>query len=218
LNIPVDTRPLAHNMVLIDIFPRKDVGGTFFISLDSKVSGPETHTVVLWKTKEHEITLIDPTNEKFSHFLVGQTINGCRIISGQDPESQIYSNDPRNPKKEPRDCTDIAVKIAFELDECQQRTTTNVETVKRQVIDTISNQNIMSTPWRNLALDTWDFHSSDYSTRHGYKIAVDKFLKLPPTISTVIDFKKIKSTQDIDDITKLLVGEEGLLTMDEFLA
>ena len=217
VNTATADRPYANNVLLVDIFPRKqDSTDTVYISLDSKVGGPETHTVVLWRTKENELTLIDPTNEKCSHFLVGKTINGYQIISGQYPESQIYSNDIRNLKKEPRDCTDIAVKIAFELNE-RQLVGTNVDIVKNQAVDLISNQKIMSVPWKHLALNTWDLHSSVVDVRRENKKIVDEFLEFSPSISSIIDFKKIHTITDVENITSLLGELEGLAGTEDFL-
>ncbi len=83
------------NIVLIDIFPRQEnISNTSRLLIDTKNGGIETHTVVLWKTKDDEITLIDPTAEKFSKFLLTTVIENFNytLVSGLQPDTKLYSN------------------------------------------------------------------------------------------------------------------------------
>ena len=114
------------NTVLVDIFAR-DNGG---IKKDQEnIDCPEIHTVVLYKNpiklgqNKHEVLVIDPSNFSFSSHL--SNLNGqifhknlFEIIT-LHKMLQIYkANDSNNigsDFNQYRDCTDIAVKIAFGL-------------------------------------------------------------------------------------------------------
>jgi len=126
--------------VLVDIFVR-DNGG---IKRDQENPDcPEIHTVVLYKNpiregqNKHEVLVIDPSNFSFSshlsnlngtiqHKKLGEIITLHKVL-------QIYkANDPRNTGSEPeqyRDCTDIAVKIAFGLNQ-NKNLIINVDNIK----------------------------------------------------------------------------------------
>lgn len=109
-----------HKTVLVDIFERKD-DGSIVIVADKK---PGIHTIVLCMQGD-QILVIDPSNSDFSKHLA---YNGD-IICGYDHPKQILVSDfpikiyappskaPTGPNpNEYRDCTDIAVKLAFGLE------------------------------------------------------------------------------------------------------
>ncbi len=91
----------------------------------------------------------------------------------------------------PRDCTDIAVKLGFELGE-RQRTCNSIEQIKNLAIEQISNQNILNLK----GLNTRPLQSSDYTQRESSKKIVDKFL----TFSEVKNFFDINKSCLIGDI------------------
>ena len=105
-----------NNVVLVDIFDR---------STGSINEGDtQTHTVVLWKRKDDEIFLIDPSNINYSkhlsnNFNVIPLEPAKNIFYGSAGKETGYSDYLTNDPK-PRDCVDIAVKIAFELNELQK--------------------------------------------------------------------------------------------------
>ncbi|MBL4705208.1 MAG: hypothetical protein JKY54_11855 [Flavobacteriales bacterium] len=118
-----------NNIVLVDFFVRDDDK----IKKYKETEAPETHTVALWKKTNSEYILIDPSNTKFSTFLV-PLLNKLNVMQGKKiSELPIEGGILYGPGKEPtgyssplqlqkpRDCTDIAVKIAFELNEQQNK-------------------------------------------------------------------------------------------------
>jgi hypothetical protein len=120
----------AHNVVVVDIFARD--GG--ILKIDSETGLREMHSIVLWKKAEDCIVLIDPNKREFSQHIAKSLNSMC----GEEKyklglEGVIYSSKrkyPSQPEKtgrsnykqlnpNPRDCIDIAVKIAFEINEQQ---------------------------------------------------------------------------------------------------
>lgn len=98
----------AAKTVLVDVFAR-DVDNTIII----QKSKPETHTVVLFQ-QNNKFLVIDPSNASFSRILVG--VNKDIVICPTD-KLQIYKplgQTGPNPY-DWRDCIDIAVKLAFNL-------------------------------------------------------------------------------------------------------
>ena len=94
--------------VLVDVFAR-DADNNIII----QKSEPETHTVVLFQ-QNNKFLVIDPSNASFSRILVG--VNEDIIICPTD-KLQIYKPFGKtgpNPDNW-RDCIDVAVKIAFNL-------------------------------------------------------------------------------------------------------
>lgn len=108
--------------VLVDIFARSEKDGRIIIKDDK----PEVHTILLYMQQRGDISqiiVIDPSNSKFSQHLVS---NASRLSVGDSEkveiivpsqELRIYENKGEtgpNPSQY-RDCTDIAVKLAFGL-------------------------------------------------------------------------------------------------------
>ena len=134
------------NVVVVDIFAREQ--GKI---KTTQVGLPETHTVVLWKKEPSTIVLIDPSHTKFSqhidsliigNYSIMQSISGGDIVySTQRKETGYSPYEEQNPK--PRDCIDIAVKIAFEINE-QQKESTNIEQITQNVFSQISNKKRLS--------------------------------------------------------------------------
>ena len=126
--------PPPNNVVLVDIFVRDKDGN---IATDNGL--PETHTVALWK-KGEQLVLIDPSNTKFSSELVSplQKLSSKKIETIQVTKSKIYTHGSE--KHEVRDCVDIAVKIAFELNELQRKEKAEIIGIEKRMINQISNQ------------------------------------------------------------------------------
>ena len=78
----------------------------------------ETHTVVLYKQSDKYL-VIDPSNVEFSTILVGAYDN---IVACFNKKIQIYKpyNDTGSTTAQSRDCVDIAVKLAFNLNKNNQ--------------------------------------------------------------------------------------------------
>ena len=111
---------------LIDIFVRDDIvkGDKEKIKFDIKTGLPETHTVVLYQNSSGDIVLIDPSNSDFSKHLASEM--SSLLVSGElmdqtlkvpTKEIKIYTpgKDIGPGTNQYRDCIDIAVKIAFGL-------------------------------------------------------------------------------------------------------
>ena len=216
-------KPYAHIMVLIDIFVRKlDIAGNMCIKHDGNgipdygKGTPATHTVVLWKTKEKELTLIDPNNADFSNVLVGKVLAGYKIVAGQELTAKLlystndkpagYQNYQDSPIT-PRDCTDIAVKVAFELEE-HQLTCVSIDAIKQQVVTQISNQEVLNSILPD-AFNTRALQSSDHTVRVKSKKIVDDFLAAsqsmkPDHLKKIIEVKQIKTLEDVEFVTQLL--------------
>ena len=140
-NVMLET-PYANNAILVDIFDRS----TGFINIEEN---RRTHTVVLWKKTNDQIMLIDPSNINFSNHLVRvfnanlslPNIEGGTIYGTQRRETGYSEYTDLIPQ--PRDCVDIAVKIAFEINE-QQKEGTNIEQINENVFSQISNKRKLS--------------------------------------------------------------------------
>ena len=128
-----------NNVVLIDIFDRSKG----FINEGIN----QTHTIVLWKKKDNEIILIDPSNIEYSKHLCERfkltPLNPTKnIIYGSEGKETGYSEYFQKEPK-PRDCIDIAVKIALELNE-QQKLCDNLNEIDNNMLQQISNQNTIA--------------------------------------------------------------------------
>ena len=134
-----------NSVVVVDIFAREQG------KIKIQQGLPETHTVVLWKKIEQEIVLIDPNHIKFSQHIDDLTIEGYNIMHSTPEGGIIYSTQRKvtgysnyyEPKPKPRDCIDIAVKIAFEINE-QQKEGIDIEQIERNVFSQISNNKKLS--------------------------------------------------------------------------
>lgn len=104
---------------LIDIFEKDEKGQ---ISFNSQTNLPETHTIVLYKNSEKDFVVIDPTDSSYSTHIasyINKMLIGSDIsISTSQKNVQIYfpKKDQTGPNLDQyRDCIDIAVKLAFGL-------------------------------------------------------------------------------------------------------
>ena len=144
-----------NNVVLVDIFDRS----SSFINEGHN----QTHTIALWKKTDKEIVLIDPSKTNYSDHLCKslQSTFNTNINSLTVLEDVIYGSGGKEtgyseynilvPK--PRDCIDIAVKVALELNE-QQKFGINLEEQQNNMLKQISNQTSVA-PHMNLVKDTF---------------------------------------------------------------
>ncbi|MFV0251439.1 MAG: hypothetical protein AB8U53_00525 [Rickettsia aeschlimannii] len=127
-----------NNVVLVDFFKR-DLG-TQQIQIDN-ITGFSAgiHTVCLLKKENNIVTLIDPNNfifsnplENFVKFLGSSLLPSLIATFTIEIEQNIHGNKQKFYKSDPtipvgrgtnnsRDCTDVAVKIVFKLNEEQQK-------------------------------------------------------------------------------------------------
>lgn len=139
---------------LIDIFARDDKEQ---IQFDTKTKLPETHTLVLYKNTTSEYIVIDPSNSTFSSHLACKINNNLigdsiKIITSEK-ELKIYSpaskdNIGPNPNQY-RDCIDIAVKLAFglnQIDTIDIKDLTNLESIQEITNNTHIDKYIPSLP------------------------------------------------------------------------
>ena len=134
----------SNKIALVDIFPRefnnKNTGvGTI------NIKNLDTHTALLYKTSGNKILVIDPNNPMFSSHLskYQDDYYTLQTLCTTDPSSKIYSrpegtNTGYN-KEKYRDCIDIAVKIAFVLNNSGNSYENFDEIMNSQVIKLITN-------------------------------------------------------------------------------
>lgn len=163
----------AQNVVVVDILVRENGK----IKVENGV--PHTHAIVLWKEKDDKIILIDPNKGEFSAH-IGKALHSIpafslqpQVVSGLMPDEVPYANlkkitgyspdDDENPK--PRDCVDIAVKLALEIEQ-QQQLRTPVGAIQIKALKQISNKSDYAEHLGNIN-DTFIrvFQSSDYRLR-----------------------------------------------------
>ena len=101
--------------VLVDLFVRdKGTGKIKF----TKKNDIETHSVVLYK-QDYNYLIIDPNNAEFSSVLIGAHDN-IKICISKDFKIYVPKNSTGYELDSWRDCIDIAVKLAFNLNKCSQ--------------------------------------------------------------------------------------------------
>ena len=211
-----------HNVVVVDIFAREQAK----IKEDKYL--PETHTVVLWKKRDNKIVLIDPNNAKFSEHIK----EACQKSFNKDltlsniKKGIIYStNDKKtsycdyNTEPQPRDCIDIAVKIAFEINEQQSRRT-NLNDIETSTFNAISNNTTLNTDLPKVLDTTFirEIQSSNYKVRKDAIITIRKneevikaFIpnrsteaKLPKNLNSVSSISKGYDTLQQNELYKLI--------------
>jgi hypothetical protein len=152
-----------NNVVCVDFFVRDENN-----MIKGREELAETHTVVLWKTSFKNATkyiIIDPSDVTFSIFLLGLLQHiappGCMIsnfdvaggvLYGPGQDKTGYNFPLELPR--PRDCIDISVKIAFELNEQQKKSlpsydflstiTDPFDAIARMMTFTLTNQRAAS--------------------------------------------------------------------------
>ncbi len=235
--------PVQNNVVLVSFFKRNEdklLPGYKVIKVDSAHPNEvETHTTVLWKTKDKVITVIDPSNSTFSSFLYGMDLLKFQFVSAEcgmiyKPNNHSYTKKhleklnkflPENSHKYPRDCVDIAVKIAFELIEKQSDVNLrSVKEVQDAAVEQITNVNLPKEIGLFGALQ-----SSDSATREAAKAFVDDLFKkkevvlekdkqgnpkttLYEKLVPALDITKLETAEVIGEVSQLI----GDLQMEDF--
>ncbi len=228
-----------YNAVLVDIIARKNAkdGETlksksppvdFFnaytkpgsqidqctITYEPKAKSIEIHTVVLWKTGNAELSLIDPSDYNFSSFLNGKDVKGYKI-KALNKDSKLYLAEASNGSGgTPRDCTDIAVKIAFELIEQQKSLgCNNVENTLSNMQKQISNNKSlpdikMPDNFKHFKF----FQSSDHALR---KSAKEEVNKIKQELLKHVDASKLITPDDMYETFNLLGALEEANTIED---
>lgn len=148
-----DKSEYPNNVVLVDIFDRSKG----FVNAGHN----QSHTVALWKKRDGEFVLIDPSNVSFSDHLCNSLCSMFKteislssvtggVIYGSGGKETGYSNYMEVLPK-PRDCIDIAVKVAFELNE-NQKSQIDLVKVEFDMLQQVSNQTVVA-PHMNLVKD-----------------------------------------------------------------
>ena len=143
-----ESKLYPNNVVLVDIFVREDGK----IKQDESSNKPETHTIALWRKKELEILLIDPSRVDFSKELIGNIKSVLKVevklhsptggvIYGTGGKETGYSE-----LKSTTIAVDIATKIGFEINELQiDENVLSLEQIERAINLQISNQKQVAT-------------------------------------------------------------------------
>lgn len=234
------TLPVPNNIILASFFPRDKTASTIIREDKHNTEEIETHTIVLWKTQDKEITIIDPSNRDYSEPL-------CKILDNyfaplnlkftmeqytlytdyqesmskkifRALEGKIYDssnvdkNDEKTYQNLKRDCTDIAIKIGFELNDRQLEASTN--TINECLKLSIENITNVFLP-KSIGL-LHPLQSSDPELRLKTKKLLDK----QKTLSEInyqylqgLDLSKVTTADDINLLSGLLDelhNEEGL--------
>lgn len=207
------------NVILVDIFDRS----TNVINNGHN----QTHTIALWKSNDNEIILIDPSMKLYSDHLLPDlnklvSSNNLKIkvfavdqmygVSIYPANNRVtgYSNyEDANPK--PRDCIDIAVKIAFELNE-QQRACNNFEQIRNNTKEQISNVKKNALYLNRFGeIVIRELQSSEYQVRSEAKNLLkeisDKFLSIGLQKQEEL---KVKNYQDIAILKEIINLQEQI--------
>jgi hypothetical protein len=181
-----------NNIVLVDIFDRSKG----FINEGNN----QIHTVALWKKRDKEIVLIDPSNTNFS----SEIAKTLKLKSITVPGNQIYF--PGNDKTgysayneirpRPRDCIDIAVKIGFELNELQKQKI-DIKEIEDKLINNIANTKAANKLVRALGLDQCyirELQSSSSQIREAARKTIiedGNFIKSMSKLDSLTQYKKV---------------------------
>lgn len=191
-----------NNVVLVDIFDRS----SGFINKGQN----QTHTIALWKKKDDEIVLIDPSNIDYSKHLLEPIKSICKtkittlnykILYGtatyKGNEITGYSEYDDN-KPKPRDCVDIAVKVALELNE-QQKLKISLEVQENKMLEQISNDSKYAKHLTKLSfIVIRELQSTNFTARNDAKRTIDIVNEsIQKSQIQGLQVNKIKNYQDI---------------------
>ncbi len=212
-----DLLPKPNNVVLVSFFPRKSevdklLKAKIIVADENSSAEVETHTIALWKTGPGKITVIDPSDRIYSQFLV-EVLNKAYPYAFQMEDSVVQGVEGKiyRPKHSvpkllilARDCTDIAVKIAFGLNEKQtDPSISSVDSALTTTIEQISNANLPKEVGLFRALQASDNNvrvaASALVHQAKEKLKNDAVLK-------ALDITKIESLDQIDEVCHL-IGE-----------
>lgn len=213
--------PKPNNVVLVSFFPRKSevdklLKAKTIVADEKSPIEVETHTIALWKIGPKKITIIDPSDRMYSQFLT-EVLNKTYPYTFQMEDSvvqgvegNIYRPKHSAPKllELARDCTDIAVKIAFELNEKQtDHSISFIDIMLTATIEQISNTNLP----KEIGLFRAP-QASDSDIRLAAKALIQKAkdigvkLENSDAILKALDITKIENLDQIQEIS-VLIGE-----------
>ena len=185
-----------HNIALVDVFPREfnnkntGVGTINTKSLD-------THTALLYKTTENNILVLDPNNPMFSSHLskYQDDTYTLQTLCTTDPSFKIYSRPEKSetgfaPEKY-RDCIDIAVKVAFVLNNSGNSYRNFDEIMNSQVIKLITN---------NSNIDGLIFTNHDL-IRQKQSSSVEKIIDCNQKMMVASTMEQLKREKALEDFT-----------------
>ena len=201
-----DKSEYPNNVVLVDIFDRSKG----FINEGNN----QSHTVALWKKRDNELVLIDPSNVGFSSDIAKILKLNSMIVPG----NQIYF--PGNNKTgysdyseilpQPRDCVDISVKIGFELNELQKQQV-DIKDIENNLLVNIANTKAANKLVRAIGLDQCyvrELQSSNQKIRTETRYVIlenGNFIKSMSRLDSMTQYKKV-----LEIVTKANLELESL--------
>jgi hypothetical protein len=206
-----DKLEYPNNIVLVDIFDRS--------SGIINDGNNQSHTIALWKKKNNELVLIDPSQKSYSEHLVeplklklGININtlGYKTLYGvaaYKPNDKTDYSNYLNPNPKPRDCVDIAVKVAFELNE-QQKIQGDLQIAENNMLEQLSNEPKLATHLTKLGgIVIRELQSSNFHDRSEAKLTVKEVNDnlINKTIPK-INVEKIKNYQNVQELKTIFTN------------
>lgn len=201
-----DKSEYPNNVVLVDIFDRSKG----FINEGHN----QTHTIALWKKKDAEFVLIDPSNVSFSSDIA----KILKINSMSVPGNQVYF--PGNSKTgysnyaevlpKTRDCIDISVKIGFELNELQKQQV-GIKDIENNLLANIANTKAANKLVRAIGLDQCyvrELQSTSQEIRTKTRSTIfenGNFIKSMSRLDSMTQYKKV-----LEIVTKANLELESL--------
>jgi hypothetical protein len=167
----------------------------------------------LWKKKDNELVLIDPSQKSYSEHLLaplklkfGVNINTLAYktlygVAVYKPNDKTEYSDYLELKPKPRDCVDIAVKVAFELNE-QQKLCNTLEEAENRTLEQISNEPKVAQHLTKLGgIVIRELQSSNFQNRYeSKKVVKDVNDGLINKIVPKINADKIQNYQDVQEL------------------
>jgi len=176
---------------MIDILPRELNDKTTGVGTIN-VKALDTHTVTLYNTGE-KVLVIDPNNPMFSSHL--NKYKGIETLCDTKPQYKVYSR-PEESKtgygpKLYRDCVDIAVKIAFVLNNSGNTYKDLNELMSSQAIKLVTNSSI---------IDEMIFTNHDL-IRQKQASNIEKIIDCYQKMTKISTIETLKREKAFDDFT-----------------
>lgn len=135
-------------VALVDIFPRESSNKNKIVVGGINTNKLDFHTVLLYKTATNQILVIDPNNPMFSSHLSkygdGSVI---QTLCTTDQKYKIYSRPEKSEtgfgQGKFRDCIDLAVKLAFLLNQDQTLYSTIDDIMASNAVKLITNNSLI---------------------------------------------------------------------------
>lgn len=197
---------LSNNVVLVDIFVGRDEG----MIKRTPENIPEINTIILW-AREGQVMIMNPSAKKNSEFLVDRLGELCSEYSYEvfDPGEKVFygaGNHQTGFSEEDelfRDCTDIAVKIAFVIQENQDA---SFQDIKNE-IKKLSNKPNIYEVFKNVdnSFIGRDLQSSNYETREKAQQLMETFSqKVEPQLFQLTPKKNFTNLEKVELGLKIL--------------